>query len=194
VGALLAVGSEDSSRLTRQRILDIYNDARRAYVRSVIEVLPEHVASRTLSGVLEKVSNLTFTSGVAALPVGYMSTVLLTDSSSNDIQVIPSSMLNRVKDLESLTLPFVEEQGVSLTAPSGLTYIPNGSTYILRYYGIVPYSLSDILTDVPATEGIRDGDIPFLVEIADALSRGLAYNEALSLASKLLGGKYATKQ
>lgn len=185
VGCL--VGSTDTARFTRQRVLDIYNDARRVFVKTALGTFPTHIAAKVLAGVVDRTANFTFAAGVATLPTGYVAPVLLTDVNHAEIQIIPPSQINRIRDLESATLRYVVERGSQLEVDSAATNVLNANTYILRSYRVAPYTLTDILTKTPATEGIRDIDLPLLVEIADALARGMGNNQALALTQRLLG-------
>jgi len=79
----------------------------------------------------------------------------------------------------------VFHEGTRFVANSGVTYIPNASTYILTYTGLTDWTLSDV-TGGTAVETINKRYEPMLLQIGEAISREVGRVELNALAENLL--------
>jgi len=188
------IGSVDGERFTRQRLLDIYNQARFILFGVLRSALNTEELSRSVSGVIISKNDLSFTNGVATKPAGYLYPISLTDSSGAQIIILPSSYGPIVTSgsnphfTESATNRFVFDEGNNLISVSGNTYIPNGSNYKLKYFGLNTFTLSDVFGGT-VTETFNPDYHGVILEIAAAIAMELGQQEILSLAKTLIGEK-----
>lgn len=179
------IGTTPGSRFTAQRLLDIYNEARFTLAQAITSKIPRHLRAMMVSGTIIKKTDLQFTSGVATKPTGYLEPVLLTDVSGAVITILPLTLLMAVKDLESSTNRFVFETTTTLEALTGTTNIPNASTYILRYYGLSNFALSDV-TGGSTVETFNDIWQDLLVEIGSGIANEMGNTQVLAFAEKMV--------
>lgn len=187
------VGSVDGASFSRQRILDIYNQARMALFQAMDNALGLEEKITAISGTVIKTtgaSNLTFTSGVASKPSGYLQTIRLTKSDGTQITVLPMSLYRQLKDKISATNLMVFEYGTTFESPDTATPLPpNGTnTYILWYFGISNFTLSDILGNT-TVESFNENYYPIIIELAQAIASEQGTIAVNALAQKLIGVK-----
>ena len=184
IGAL--VGSVDGN-FTRQRQLDIYNEARYAIFGVLEKVMTKESLTKAINGNVVTNSNFgTFSSGTVSKPSGYVRPIYLTDSNNIEIPIIPVTLVTPMIGLQTTTNRFVSEQGTTLTNPSGTTYISDGSGYKIAYYGITTYTLAQVLAGTVTEEFIEDYYF-MLLEITEAIANAQGMVDVNSLAKKLLG-------
>jgi hypothetical protein len=187
------IGSIDGSRFTRQRLLDVYNDARLNILAVIAETYPMHRKALEFSGTLVKITNLQFTTGVANKPTGYIAAVYLTDVNNNPIPVLPYSVAPMIRANESSTIRFVLESGSTFVTLTGATNIPDASTYILVYYGLTNFTLAQVL-DGTTTETLNDDLQTIIIEIAEAIANDVQQVSVNQLTKTLLDNLYKTSQ
>lgn len=180
------IGSVDGSNRTRQRLLDIYNQARMALFNAIDGSLSEDEKIASISGCVIKKEDFTFASGSASKPSGFVKTVLLTDVNGDMITVLPTSMIQQLKDVESATNRMVFDYGTTLATLTGSTNVPNASTYILWYIGIASHALSDILGGT-TVEPFNEQFYPAIIELAQAINAEQGVASVNALAKKLIG-------
>ena len=183
------VGSVDGASFPRQRILDIYNQARMALFQAMDNVLSLEEKIIAISGTVIKKTDLTFTSASAPKPTGFIQAIYLTDVSGDQITILPLSVFRELKDRHSVSNRMVFDYGTVFEAPStSTTIIPNAATYILRYYGISSFTLSDILGGT-TVETFNENYYPIIIELAQAIASEQGTIEVNALAQKLIGAK-----
>lgn len=191
-GAL--VGSVDGDKFPRQRILDIYNEARFVLFGALRSVYPTDELVKLITGTIVNNTSFTFSSGSATKPTGYIQGISLADSSNVPIYILPSTMASVVAAganphfTESATNRYVFDEGTTLVSVSGSTYVANGSSYKLRYLGITTYTLSDVLGN-STTESFNEDLIGFVVEIGNAIANEAGNQAVMALAQSLVGRK-----
>jgi hypothetical protein len=189
VGAL--IGTVDGN-FSRQRLLDIYNDSRFILFNEYKKVLNPEQLTKRINGNIVLKTDLTFSSGSADKPSGYIRSIDLTDNAGLLIPIISANYVQAYSTSQTLTNRFVYEQGTKFINPSGSTYIADSNDYVLRYYGITEYSLTDVVGDstgIAVTyESFIEDDHYILLEIAEAICNNQGMNDILSLTKKLLGG------
>lgn len=179
--------SSGGDKFDAQRVVDIWNQARFLLTQVLHEQMSNAELSKQVAGNLVTNSALTFTTGSATLPTGYVFPVSLWDASGNIITILPFGMMNTVKSLESATNKFVFESGTTLVTISGSTYVSDVSTYVLRYYGITTFTTADV-TGGATVESFRDRWIPVLLEIATKLALEQGTADAEAIARSFVGG------
>lgn len=183
------VGSVDGAAFARQRILDIYNQARMALFTAIDNSMDVSEKITAISGTVIKKTDFTFASGVATKPTGYIQTVKLTDVNGAEITVLPLSLYRQLKDRISTTNRMVFDYGTTFESPDVATPIPpDAATYVLRYYGITDFTLSDILGN-STVETFNINYYPIIIELAQAIASEQGTIAVNALAQKLIGAK-----
>lgn len=178
--------TSNGDKFTAQRIVDIYNDARFALASAVDLTYPDQRKSQVISGTITKNTSFQFASGSATKPTGFIKTERLTTSAYLQITVLPTAMIQQTRALSSATNPIVYDYGTVLAQDVADTaIIPNASTYILWYYGITTYTVSDV-TGGSTTEQFNDQFHPIIIELAVALATEMGNQQVNALAQKLL--------
>lgn len=186
-GAL--IGSVDGAKIPRQRLLDIYNQARMALFGAIDSTYSLSEKITSISGTIVKKTDLTFSAGTATKPTGYIQAVMLTDVSNDQITIESFSKYRRTKDNHAVGNRIVYEYSTTLEAPStSTTIMPNAATYILRYFGITDFTLTDVLGNSTA-ETFNDQYFSAILEIAQAIANEQGEQEINALALKLIGAK-----
>jgi hypothetical protein len=187
VGAM--VGSA-LGNFTGQRLLDIYNEARFTLFGALWKVLGPEALTKAINGNVVYKTDLTFATGVANKPTGYVRPIYLTDSSDRIIPIIPTTQVAPFIGMQTTTERFVIEKGTTLFSPSGTTYVADAATYKLMYYGITTWVLfTNVLVASPSTEEFIEDYHYMLMEIAEAIAHGQGMSEVNSVAKQLLGAK-----
>jgi hypothetical protein len=179
------IGSVDGKRFTRQRLLDIYNDARIVIAQVALRLYGKQKAGIELSGVVQQSTNITFAGGVASRPPGYVSGILLTDVNLVPIAILSAFDILYVQGYESLTNRFVLDTVNTFKTISGNTFVPDASNYVLWYYGINAWVLSDVLNGT-TVETINDDALYVLLEISEGIAQELGTVELNALAVRAL--------
>lgn len=181
-------GTTDGDRFTKEEKLEFYNDARFVLAGAIDRLYPPQKKAIVVSGNVVKAS-LTFTTGVAPKPAGFISHILMTDSTGATIAVLPTTLIDQTKDLETSTNRVVYDYGTNFTALTGTTNIPNASTYVLYYYGITTYAISDV-TGGSTVESFNDQWHEIIIQLAEAMSREQGSQEVNALAEQLIAIKF----
>lgn len=196
------VGSVDSARFTRQRLLDIYNDARMALFNALYEVKGSDELSRYVYGSALN-ANLTFAYSSpytsAAIPTGYIRLIGITAYNASRVIVLPNNLLP-----ETLpgTHPYYTTSATNLLAfqigsnfkvcGDFHTELGDGSSShyaTINYYGIAAWTWwTDVLPNT--TVEVFSPDIePILIELACAIADEQSNADVLALAKTLLNKK-----
>lgn len=183
--------SADGDKLTRQRLLDIYNQARFVLANQTV-MLSKEERTRIIAGLMKNKADLTFTAGVAALPSGYIGAVSLTDNAGARISILPLENQDRIKNQESATNRFVFRIAFNLETISTNTYVPNAANYVLRYYEVVDWTLAQVLAGT-VTELFHEESCYWLLEVAEAIYAEQGEAQLNALAQKLIGVQNGTK-
>jgi len=179
-----------TGKFTPQQRLNFYNDARKTLFNVLREAYSLSELSRQISGVVVKKTDIQFNGGVATLPDGFIQPINLRDAAGKQIFVLTPTRGQIVNGTnphfkESATNRFVVWEGNELKTESGSTHVPNANTYILRYYGLVDFSLSDV-TGGTVKETFNPDYEPKLLEIAQALSLEDGGHEVATLVKSLV--------
>jgi hypothetical protein len=180
------IGTVDGDRFTKERQLDCYNRGRREAVFALSSRLSSADWSKDMSGMIVSSATITFSSGTATKPDGYIQKILLTKSNGSVVSIVRPEDYAEVSPFESASAPVVQELSSSFKASSS-TIVPNGS-YVLSYYGITDFTLADV-TGGTVTETINERWHPLVLELAEAVANGQGSVEVNALAHALIGGK-----
>jgi len=190
------VGSIDGARLPRQRLLDIYNEARFALFTVLREIKITKEFSKYVYGTVTTASiEMAYSSPYMNIPkpAGFIKLISLFDGASTpkEIFILPNSLLPDVKRgiIPSVTvtasnlLAFDIGQNWSIVGNFGTT--PASAVY----YGITNWTwATDILTNT--TYELFSADIePVLIEIACAIADEQSNTDVLALTKTLLNKK-----
>lgn len=184
-GAL--VGSTDGDAFLMGKHLDIYNQARMALVAAITEELPHVVRSLYVSGALTRKTDLTFTSGSATKPTGYIEPQSLKTAAGIIISVLSAAYRDVVAHLDAANNPIVYEIGSQFIAQSS-TNVPNAATYVLEYLQVTDFTWADISGN-STIETINEVLYPDLLEVAQAVAREARLVELNALARELVRRK-----
>jgi hypothetical protein len=161
-----------NGQLTKQRQLDIYNRAREALYIALKET---RFSTRLVEecGLLYSKTDLTFASGLATIPSDAMDVFSLTTYAGDRIYILPSPY-EYLNDTGGI-IKYVLKEGSTLRSPDTTTTCPNASNYILKYFKLPTYALSDV-TGGTTLEAFDKKMHPYIIELACALqtSQGLA--------------------
>lgn len=182
------VGSVDGASFQRQRILDIYNQARMALFNAFDGALSKAEKIKAISGAIVKKTDFTFASGVASKPTGFIEHIRLTNLAGTEVSVLPSSLIRQLKSRESAANPIVFDYGTVFESQNGSTYVADAATYILRYFGITNFTLSDILGG-STVETFNENFYPAIIELAQAIAAEQGTVQVNALAKKLIGAQ-----
>lgn len=181
------LATNDPESFTKQDLLNYYNEARIVAYNAAVQVLPPMVRAKHLSGLITKATGQTFAAGVLNKPAGYLEAVLLTDVDANKITILPASTIEFSKHLDSVDNPLVYEEDTAFRSEHGNTYIPDDTDYILRYYGLVGWTVANITTDSPLpSETFNIGLQPLLLQLAEAICNEIGGAEVNALAKRLV--------
>ena len=179
-------GTSGSDKFSAQRIVDIYNDARFTLASAVDLTYPDQRKSLVISGTITKNTTFQFASGSATKPTGFIKVERLTTSAALQITVLPTAMIQQTRDLNSATNPIVYDYGTVFAQETvDTSIIPNASTYILWYYGITTYTVSDV-TGGSTTEQFNEQFHPIIIELSVAIANEMGNQQVNALAQKLL--------
>lgn len=168
-----------------QRLLDIYNDARFTLFRAMRSVMDKASLTQAIRGNVVLKTNLQFASGSADHPTGYVAAISLADTNAYNIPIIPATQVNILKGLQSSTNRFVYEKGTTFFNDDTTTYVANASTYVLKYYGITTFTLTNVLAGT-ATEEFAPEYEPLIVELASDIANDVNIQDVADKAKKLV--------
>lgn len=193
------VGAVDGDKFLAQRLLDIYNEARWALANGIMRYQSPYERSITLSGLITRRGTLTFTTGVAPKPSGFLEAIgdIYETVNATRIPIIPLQAEDQLRLLEGTYNPFVAESTSDFIAPSGITYIPDTLAdtyaYVLSYYACTDWPLVDVFIPYTGTS-YRDENLPaelepLLIDIAVAIANQQGEQAIQSIIAASLGGK-----
>lgn len=198
------VGSVDGIRFTRQRLLDIYNEARFVLFNALYETKGSDELSKYVYGTA-LAANLTFAYSSpytsAAIPSGYMRLIGITAYNATRIIVLPNNLLPETLPASH---PYYTTSATNLLAfQIGANFSICGDFHTeagdgssshyarLNYYGISPWTwITDVFPNTTVESFSPDVE-PILIEIACALADEQSNADALALAKTLLNKKAA---
>jgi hypothetical protein len=174
------VGTTDTQKFPKERLLGIYNQA-----RTVLQSAILNVAIRGIS-VSENVidSTVAFVAGVGTKPSGCQRALFLLDSSKNIIPIVPVTEYDWVYNKESSTNRFVIESGNYLKSVNGNTYLANGD-YTLKNVNVPQYTLSDVV-DAGKYESFSENWHWVIRQIGEAIAKNVAQKELNALSQALV--------
>jgi hypothetical protein len=180
-------------RFTSQRVVDLYNDARRYVAMGIITAKGPFAASYDL-GTIISASLVSFTAGAGAIPAGHVGSVSLIRTETGAlIKILPSGFYDYTKHLDSAANPIVFEGAGTLVSPSGNTYIPDtttGITYTLRYFNVTDWTVSQATAiSGAATETFPERLLPMVISIAEMMANEQAGLDPSAVVKKLIGAQ-----
>src|SRR3990167_1797166 len=182
-GAL--IGSVDGAEFPRQRLLDMYNQARYdlfLVLKTIFtdtDKLGEEVGALAVNTTVDFGTAASLTD--AAKPTGYINFIGLSSSADVPYVLLPKGMINTLRYgnhldyKQTATNAFVFDVGSNFVSygtvnvNSGNAYI-TGSTVKLSYYGITEFTLTDVLGNSTA-ETYNEQYHQLLLEIAQMISQ-----------------------
>jgi hypothetical protein len=191
------IGSVDGEKFTRQRLLDLYNNARFVLFEAMRGTMSEHDLLKFVSSDVVEHTEVSFTSGVGTKPTGYIAPISMIDYQNNEIYIKDASYSTVIRKgdlpvyVETATNRFVIDAGGSLFNVTGTSVMPNSTAtikYYLTYFGLTTYTLTNVLSN-SYTESYNDTFVPVIIELASAMANNMGRSETLALAKKLAGGK-----
>lgn len=184
------IGSTPGDRFTAQRLLDCYNEARIALAQVISTMMPQRAKAIAVSGNIVRVSNQSITAGVLTKPAGYIEAIsLFSTATGTRIWIIPESVAFNLKLQESALTPIVIEEATGFRSDNGNTYIPDGSTYDFRYFGITQFSLTDVSGSPTTQESFNPMWEPLLIQLAEAIADEQGSPQVNALAARLVESK-----
>jgi len=181
------IGVNDGDRFAKQRLLDIYNEARLIAANEIMTHWPKNARRVAISGTLTRNSTFQFTTGVATKPTDYVDAARLTDVNDNEITILPVEDEFYTKLFDTANNPLVYEESGSFRSLNAATYVPDASTYILIYYGITKWTLTNV-TNGTTNETFNDILTPLLIDVAVMLAKGMGAAEVVNIAHQLISG------
>jgi hypothetical protein len=177
------VGTVDGQAFPAAEGLRIYNDARKSLAASLRLVVPTWFSTKEVSGCLVCKTDLTFAEGIATVPDGFIYPVRLTDSTGGRIIITGLDSVGELEDFESSSKRYVLDLGGTFVAESGKDFILNAANYILWYFGVKDWTLSDVMggTSVETYNEIWHNH---LLEIANLIANEAGQAEITTLTIK----------
>jgi hypothetical protein len=192
VGAL--IGSVDMAGVTRQRLLDIYNDARMALFNALYETKTSDELSRHVYGAATTTSvTIAALSGAyrtIAKPAGFMRLIGMTDSASSKVPIIvlPNNLLPEVKQAVNPNLTPSNSNLLAFELGQNWAIVGNYGTTpaLIDYYGLPAWTIATDVLAASTVETFSQDVEPILIEIAVALFNEQSMVDATALAKMLL--------
>ncbi len=181
------LNATDPESFTKTDLIAKYNEARIVLWNALRQVVPPILLAEVISGLVGKDTGLQFSGGVMNKPTGFLKAILLTDVSNNKIAVLPASTIDITKHLDSADNPIVYEEDTAFRSENGNSYIPDLSTYKLRYYKLVAWTVANFTTDNPTKDETFNLDLqPILLQIAESICNEVGGAEVNALAKRLV--------
>ena len=182
-GAL--IGSVDGN-LTRQKQLDIYNEARTVLAGYMVQRYSPDQAKKIMDGNVIANADLKFDSGSAPKPDGFIKELfLLSPDRKTTLSIIDPIDLPAVRNFNSSETPIVIRSGTTFDAVTAAN-VPDGM-YHLYYFGVIDFTLTDVL----GAEEVETFNLewqPRVLMLAEAIASGQGRVDPNALAEKLFGG------
>ena len=192
------VGAVDGDKFTALRLVDIYNEARWALANGIMKYQSPYERSITLSGLLTRQAALTFSSGSATKPSGYLENIgdIYDSTAAVRVPIVPLQAEDYLRSLEGTYNPYVIETSTAFVAPGGTSYVPDTSgshTYKLSYYACTNWPLADFFIPYADTsyreENLPTELEPLLIDVAVAVANQQGEQAIQSIIAASLGGK-----
>jgi len=177
--------SAGSDRFTAQRIVDCYNEARKVLGNAISMRYNPAQKVAAMADIMILKSDLTFASGSATKPTGYIEAYSLHKATGQQIAIIPSHLYAVTAYLDSAYNPIVHEYATTFVAVNGATNVPDLATYKLRYFGLTDFTIANV------SAGTENETFSFiwdtiLVELASAIADEQGAAQVNALAMKLI--------
>lgn len=188
--------SGDGDRFTKERILDVYNDARFTLFEALQTVYRRTELTR-LIGSITKTGALTFASGSVAKPTDYTDFIGLATSTGVQMVLLPMTLFYDVRAAlnphltDSATNVFVFDRGTTFFTNNGT--FANDVASSLTYFALPVYILSDVAPAATTDESFDEKFHAALIEIASAIAEEQGRQDVLSLAKSLLSNPVRTE-
>jgi hypothetical protein len=180
--------SVEPESVTKQRVLDAYNDARKALFQAISSKYREPYLGEVMKELVHTQAPLTFSSGVLSKSGldGYIKFKSLYNTTrSANMEYLPLEMENLVssgrnpKYTASVSNMFVFESGEQLRQYGGAAT----DSYSLKYYKLDDYTMNDIADDEVYNRIYH----PMLVTLTELILSGDGQQDPVALARGLIG-------
>jgi len=182
--------TDGGEKLTAQRVVDIYNEARIVLFKGLKEQSKDTAElTKKAANLISYVSNLQFTAAIANKPAGYLGFISLTDNAGVPIILLDSTFYPIVASsldpayTQTATNRFIFDIGTQFVGYS--TWIPDASNYKLLYFGITDFTLAQAV-DGSTVETFNDRYLGILLELAVAIANEQGNMDILALSQKLI--------
>jgi hypothetical protein len=162
----------------------MYNDARMLAAQVISERLGHREAIEVAQNLIVK-DDAAFSSGVLAKPSDYIFPKSLMDVNGKVISILPANQIPNTQSKDSAANPIVYEEATQFKSQHGASYIPDASTYVLRYVGITPFTVAQVVAGT-VTETFTNFYEPVIIQIAVAIAMSQGLVEPLALAQRLI--------
>jgi len=176
---LATIGVKNGERFSKQRLLDIYNEARKIFAEAIMLQWPRVRRTMSVFGTINT-ANVTFANGQATIPDGYTLGLMLVDQNNREIEIAAAEQKPLLKEFDAVDNPIVYEEGTVLRSENGSAFVPDGQ-YKLTYYGIQDFTLADV-TGGTTKETFNESLQPHILDAAVALAQGQARTTVLGIA------------
>lgn len=188
------IHNQDGEKWSVQQRLDIYNQARFALLNAMMGTFPRPVLLQEVSALIVHKMDWAFVlSGsvsTAVKPTGYIDFIGASTASNVPMIRLGIEYVSVVLEgqnpdfIQSATNIHLFEIGNNFVNFGG--FVPTGSSYTLRYIGLLPLSLADITTGTAIQETFNDRYYTSLIELATMISGGVSEAEAIAVAKAKL--------
>lgn len=185
------IGVNDGDKFSKQRLLDIYNQARSVFFNTIRMTRSAEVLGRDLRTLIKNKVDFTFSAGIATKPADCAWPISILALTGEQIHILPQNYVQLVRLahyqpwIESTTNRFVFEDATTFFSLSGATYIANAADYRLTYYSLPTYSLTDV-TGGATVELLDSLWQAHLIEIAIAIAMEQGLADVIKLATTLV--------
>jgi hypothetical protein len=185
------IDSAAGNSFTAAQRLQIYNDARVALMRAILNTQGPESTSLSVPGTIVN-ADISWSATVATRPTDMIAFVSMRDSANVPMTLLPASLMNEVESgknpylTSTATLAYVFEVGTQFLYLGSVSHAGTGK---IRYVKLANWVTADVTKATTATETIDIRLHPQLLEIAQAISQEMGTVEVGALASKLIGGQ-----
>lgn len=190
------VGSIDGARFTKQRLLDIYNEARFALFGALKETKNNKDFDKYVYGSINTDSiAMSYSAPYMNIPkpAGFINLISMFDSAATpkEILVLPNSLLSDVKRGIVPSLTVTAANLLSFNIGQNWSIVGNFGTTpaSVVYYGITNWTWATNILPNTTVEVFSADVEPILIEIACAIADEQSNTDVLSLAKTLLNKK-----
>lgn len=191
------VGVDDGEKFSAQRLLDIYNQARMAFLTNMVAM--NKIDGVHMQGGTNKVAtgSISYSAPTVTItkPTDFIALLALADTTKAiQLVVLPNVLYSDVIGARNAHLAqsvankqvYLFNIGQTFTASDVALATLNGDAYVLYYVGATLFVLANV--DASTQETIEDGQWPIVKELAVRLANNAGNAEIDALAQSLIRG------